>query len=176
MEKYKDRTWAEINLNNLMHNVQTIKSKVDEKTKTMWVVKADAYGHGAAKISQAIEKSGADYFAVATIDEAIYLRKNHIKTPILVLSSVATDRVAQIAENNITVGVFSVSEALRLSNEAKNIGSVLKIHIALDTGMGRVGLRAYCQEYIQETVEQITWAAPCSGRSWTTPGRETSGS
>ena len=71
------------------------------------------------------------------------------------LSSVATDRVAQIAENNITVGVFSVSEALRLSNEAKNIGSVLKIHIALDTGMGRVGLRAYCQEYIQETVEQI---------------------
>lgn len=155
MEKYKDRTWAEINLNNLMHNVQTIKSKVDEKTKTMWVVKADAYGHGAAKISQAIEKSGADYFAVATIDEAIYLRKNHIKTPILVLSSVATDRVAQIAENNITVGVFSVSEALRLSNEAKNIGSVLKIHIALDTGMGRVGLRAYCQEYIQETVEQI---------------------
>ena len=83
MEKYKDRTWAEINLNNLMHNVQTIKSKVDEKTKTMWVVKADAYGHGDKFIADELIKLGVNKDnliiegkgGVSTLDPASYNRR-----------------------------------------------------------------------------------------------------
>lgn len=155
MEIYKDRTWAEISLDNIEHNVQVIKNKVGKNVQTMWVVKADAYGHGAVEVSQAIERMGADYFAVATIDEAIYLRHNDIKTPILVLSNLATKRIKEIVENDITVSVFSVDECQQLSKEAMELGGVAKVHIALDTGMGRVGIRAYDDCYVQEAVSGV---------------------
>ena len=87
MEKLKyqtDRSWVEINLDALENNVQEISKLLRSRKQIMAVVKADAYGHGAIKISQELEKLGIDCFAVATIDEAMILRQNHIHGDILI--------------------------------------------------------------------------------------------
>ena len=155
MEKNKDRTWAEINLANLVHNAGTIKNQLKQNVKAVWVVKADAYGHGAIKVCQKLEEFGTDYFAVATIDEALHLRANNITSPILVLSSIACGRVKEVASNDITVAVFSHEDCKKLSEEASEEGVTIKIHIAVDTGMGRVGLNATDVESSDKTYEDI---------------------
>ncbi len=155
MEKNKDRTWAEINLANLVHNARAIKNQLRQNVKAVWVVKADAYGHGAVKVCQKLEEFGTDYFAVATIDEALYLRQNNITSPILVLSSIACGRVKEVASNDITVAVFSHEDCQKLSEEACEEGVTLKIHIAVDTGMGRVGLNATDEESSDKAYEDV---------------------
>ena len=95
MEKLKyqtDRSWVEINLDALENNVQEISKLLRSRKQIMAVVKADAYGHGAIKISQELEKLGIDCFAVATIDEAMILRQNHIHGDILIIGFTAKQR------------------------------------------------------------------------------------
>lgn len=82
---YKERSWIEIDLDALIHNVHEISTLLKKPSQIMAVVKADAYGHGAPIIAQTLEKSGIRYFAVATLDEAIELRMHHIQSEILIL-------------------------------------------------------------------------------------------
>lgn len=106
----------------------------------MAVVKANAYGHGAVTVARTLIEAGADYLAVATLDEAIELRMAGIKTPLLVLSYVAPQRHGEILRHAIISAIYQRDTALALSKAAAREGKAAKIHIKIDTGMTRVGL------------------------------------
>lgn len=135
----RKRFWAEIDMNAAENNFNIIKKKVARETKICCVVKANAYGHGAVYLSRLYESLGADFFAVSNIEEAMQLRNNGIKTPILVLGYTPVSCASILAHNNISQSVFSHDYARRLNENAKADGVKVKIHIKLDSGMGRIG-------------------------------------
>lgn len=139
MEYKITRTWAEINLDNIAHNVREIRRLVGKYTEIMAVVKADAYGHGVLETVSTMIENGATRLAVSMLDEAIQLRKIGIDVPILVLSHTNPKRVDEIIKYNITQAVYSHDMAEALSDEALRQGTKAKIHIKIDTGMTRVG-------------------------------------
>ena len=132
------RTWAEIDINALIHNFKIIKSKADG-CRVMAVVKADAYGHSVQNIAPVLQENGADAFAVSNIEEAITLRGCGITKPILILGYTPVSMAPQLVINDITQCVFSFEYAKGLSESAVKSGVNVKIHIKLDTGMGRIG-------------------------------------
>lgn len=139
MEYKPNRAWAEINLDNLAHNVREIRRITDKKAEIMGVVKADAYGHGTAGIMQTLMDNGVTSFAVAILDEAVQLRKTGIEAPILVLNHTDPARSGEIVSLGITQTVFSHELAEALSAAALKLGCKAKIHIKIDTGMTRIG-------------------------------------
>lgn len=132
------RTWAEIDLNALKNNFDIIRKKAGN-TKIAAVVKADAYGHGAKIIAPVLETLGADAFAVSNIEEAVELRSCKITKPILILGYTPTDHCDALIENDISQCVYSLDYAKELSKAACGLGKTLKIHLKLDSGMGRIG-------------------------------------
>ncbi|CZE49209.1 Alanine racemase [Campylobacter geochelonis] len=130
-------TWAEINLDNLKHNFLLLKSFLSPKTKYCGVVKANAYGHGSVEISRFYEKIGADYLAVARLEEGLELRENGIKLPIILLGYTDTKNCQLAAKNGIELSVFSYEMAKDLSEILGE--NQVKVHIKLDTGMSRIG-------------------------------------
>ena len=157
----RKRFWAEIDMNAAEKNFNIIKSKLSENTKLCCVVKANAYGHGAVYLSKLYEKLGADFFAVSNIEEAMQLRNNGIKTPILILGYTPTSCASILAENNISQSVFSYSYAKELSASAKADGVNVKIHIKLDSGMGRIGFDSIHDT--DKTVETIAGVCNMEG-------------
>lgn len=148
------RTWAEINLNALAHNYNTLRERIGSNVKFLGVVKADAYGHGSVHVSRLLEKLGADYLAVSSIDEAIELRHNGITMPILILGYTPKEEVGELIKNNITQAVTCKAKALEYSEEAVKCNGTLKIHIKVDTGMSRLGY--LCDgDYFDSGVEGI---------------------
>ena len=107
----RKRFWAEIDINAAEKNYEIIRSKLSEGTKLCCVVKANAYGHGAVYLSKLYEKLGADFFAVSNIEEAMQLRNNGIRTPILILGYTPASCASILSENNISQTVFSRSYA-----------------------------------------------------------------
>lgn len=132
------RTWAEIDLEALVHNFNLIKSMTKGK-KIMAVVKANAYGHSAGDIVPVLDKSGADSFAVSNIDEALQLRQLGIKKSILILGYTPAALAETLSKNNISQCVYSEEYAIMLSQFAVKQNVNVKIHIKLDTGMSRLG-------------------------------------
>ena len=148
------RTWAEINLNALAHNYNTLRERIGSNVKFLGVVKANAYGHGSVQVSRLLEKLGADYLAVSSIDEAIELRHNGITMPILILGHTPKEEVGELIKNNITQAVTCKAKALEYSEEAVKCNGTLKIHIKVDTGMSRLGY--LCDgDYFDSGVEGI---------------------
>lgn len=133
------RYWSEIDLDAAEYNFSLIKRGLSENTKLCCVVKADAYGHGAVKLAKLYESLGADYFAVSNISEALQLRENDIKKPILILGYTNPDCAELIAKYDIEQCVFSKEYGILLAECAKKSGVKIKIHIKLDSGMGRIG-------------------------------------
>ena len=133
------RTWAEIDLDALTHNMQEIRRITDKNAMIMAVVKSDAYGHGAVDVSKHLLKSGADYLAVAFCDEAMQLRRAGIDAPILILGTSFEEEIETLVTNDITVSVYSYEFAKKISTCAKTLKKTAKIHIKLDTGMSRIG-------------------------------------
>ena len=152
----RKRFWAEIDVNAAEKNFKVIKSKLNKDTKLCCVVKANAYGHGAVYLSKLYESLGADCFAVSNIEEAMQLRNNGIVTPILILGYTPTECASILAENNISQTVFSHSYAKELSNSASSDGVRVKIHIKLDSGMGRIGFDCIHEsEKILDSVAEV---------------------
>ncbi len=137
MNKYL-RTYAEINLDAIRSNFAALKACVVPETKLCAVIKADGYGHGALTLAEEL-KNDADYFAVATADEAIELRNGGINNSILILSYVNSSDFQELIEKNISFTVYTFDMALKLNETAAKCGKKALIHIALDTGMGRIG-------------------------------------
>ncbi|MBE7040773.1 MAG: alanine racemase [Ruminococcaceae bacterium] len=132
------RCYAAIDLSAITHNVSRLKTCMGEGIMAMAVVKADAYGHGSITVSKHIEKD-VDYFAVASLDEAIVLREGGISKPILILSYTSPLLFDELIDNDITATIYNVDEAKQLSEAAIAKGKKAKVHIAIDTGMGRIG-------------------------------------
>lgn len=133
-------TYAEISLDAIEHNIKEIKKIIPQTTKFMAVVKANAYGHGSVAVSRAAISAGADYLAVANLDEALELREAGVLSPILILTESPTSVMDEVLQYDLTQTIYSYSEAMILSKEGKKRNKVGKIHIKIDTGMGRVGV------------------------------------
>lgn len=133
------RTWAEIDLDALRHNYQTLRRRVGENLKFLGVVKADAYGHGAVQVSRLLQENGANYLAVSSVDEALELRQNGITMPILILGYTPRDQIKLLIAQNITQAVTCETVAEEYSAEAVKCGGTLTVHIKVDTGMSRLG-------------------------------------
>lgn len=162
MESTLKRTWAETDLDALKYNYIKIREHVNKKSagklsenssdskprsgyvKFLGVVKADAYGHGAIRVSKTLEELGADYLAVSSIDEGMELRLNGIYMPILILGHTPKEQVANLIKYNITQAVTCRAKALEYSEAAVAAGGTLKVHIKVDTGMSRLGY--LCEE------------------------------
>lgn len=132
------RTWAEIDIPALIHNFELIKKAAGGK-KIFAVVKADAYGHGAATVAPILEQNGADGFAVSNLDEALHLRETGITKPILILGYTPAALACELSRNDIIQTVFSYDFAKELSDFAAKSNVKVKVHIKLDTGMSRLG-------------------------------------
>ncbi|HOJ11902.1 MAG TPA: alanine racemase [Clostridiales bacterium] len=139
MEYKLNRAWAEINLDNIAHNVREIRRIVNSRADILGVVKADAYGHGAIEVVNTLLDNGVSHLAVSMLDEAIQLRLHGIDVPILILSYTDPVRAEEIIKYNVTQTVFSHDLARALSDTAVKMGRKVKIHIKIDTGMTRVG-------------------------------------
>ncbi len=133
--------WAEINLDNLAHNIKEVRRVTKPDAMVTAVIKADGYGHGAAEIGKTLLDNGADRFAVATLTEAIQLRKAYKDTPILVLGYTPEEDSDEVVRNNLIQTVYAFEQAEALDKAAKSNKTKVKVHIKLDTGMGRLGLR-----------------------------------
>ena len=139
MESTLRRTWAVIDLDALGENYEKLRRHIGPDVKFLGVVKADAYGHGAIRVAEVLEKRGADYLAVSSIDEAMELRLGGIAMPILILGHTPREQVEKLIENHITQAVTCKAKALEYSEEAVRCGGTLKVHIKVDTGMSRLG-------------------------------------
>ena len=139
MEYKLNRAWAEINLDNIAHNIREIRRITHKNAEIMGVVKADAYGHGVMEVTRTLLANGAERLAVSMLDEAIQLRRNGIEVPILILGYTDPIRANEIIENDVTQTVYSRELAQALSDEAVRQGKKVKIHIKIDTGMSRMG-------------------------------------
>lgn len=131
--------WVEINLDNLGHNLREIRRLVGEEVIITSVIKADGYGHGAVAITKTLLDNGSNRFAVATLSEAIELRKSGIKEDILILGYTPECQDRLILENNISQTIYNIDHAKAISEAAKQLGMTAKIHLKIDTGMGRLG-------------------------------------
>ena len=132
------RTWVEINLDALECNFDAVREELPENMKILAVVKANAYGHGAIGIAKFLEDK-ADYLAVAATDEALELRKNGVNCPILILGHIPYGDYDNIVKFNITPTISDFYEAELLSKAAVKAGVTAPLHIAVDTGMNRIG-------------------------------------
>lgn len=133
--------WLEINLNNLTHNINYLKTIIPKNTKLMGVVKADAYGHGAIETSQYLESKGLDWLGVANIAEAKILRQFGRKLPILVLGSVFKEQIYVALKYNIELAITSLKSLEDIITESKKVNKQAFVHLKIDSGMGRVGVR-----------------------------------
>lgn len=138
MERYL-RTYAEIDLNAVLDNINEIKKRVEKNTKVMAVIKADGYGHGAVALGDFL-KTEVDYYGVATIEEALELRYEGIELPILILGYTSPSQYTDLVKNDITQTIYTLEMAKEISKVGEACGKQAKIHIALDTGMTRIGL------------------------------------
>lgn len=139
MNKY-NRVYAEIDLDAVRYNFVSMKKNIKEGTKIMAVIKADAYGHGAIPIARLMEKEEYLWgFATATAQEALHLREAGIQKPIIILGYVFEEYDEALIQQDIRPTIFQKDRALELSRKAQAMGKVLPIHLAVDTGMTRIG-------------------------------------
>lgn len=133
-------SWVEVDLDALEWNIGRVRDLVPDGVRILLVVKADAYGHGAVRISQQAADCGVDMLGVATLDEGKELRSAGIELPILILSPVLREELDEVLENGLAVSASSVEFAIAASAEAVRRGTICRMHVEVDTGMGRAGL------------------------------------
>lgn len=132
----KNRAWIEIDLSNLKHNIDEIKTHLSPKTKIMSVVKGNAYGHGLVPISKYLNKIGIHDFAVATLQEGISLRNSGIVGNILILGYTSLENIKYVKEFNLIQTIVDEEYAKKLSK----LNYEVNVHIKINTGMNRIGI------------------------------------
>ena len=139
---FPNRAWAEVDLDRIGHNARRIRELTRKTAEVMGVVKADAYGHGVSQVVPVLLENGVTRLAVSMLDEALELRRQGIDVPILVLGYTDPRRAEEIIAGGITQTVYSRDLAQALSDAACRMALEARIHIKIDTGMGRVGFLA----------------------------------
>jgi len=142
-------TQVEVNLTRLAENYKAIQAHVGD-AKMMPIVKANAYGHGLLETARLMEKLGADYLGVAVLEEGILLREGGIQSPILVLGGILGNQVPYFIQHNLTITASSVEKLRYVDDVAKRFGVTAKVHLKIDTGMGRIGVQYYNAESLLE--------------------------
>jgi len=135
-------TWARINLDALAHNLHVIRERAGAQVRVMAAVKANAYGHGAVECARRLESEGADWFGVALPEEGIELRRAGITRPILCLGGFWKGQETACLEQRLTPVVYRLDMIESLDRAARDAKAIADIHINIDTGMGRLGVRA----------------------------------
>lgn len=135
------RVYTKINLDNIQKNMQSVRKKFGDDMTILGIVKANAYGHGAVETAKALVEFGAGMLGVAAIDEALELRDNGITAPVLILGQIFRQDYAAAIENDITCTVIDIVTAQGISKKAQELGKTAKVHIKIDTGMGRIGFQ-----------------------------------
>lgn len=154
MNRYS-RVHAEIDLDALLYNMESMHRNISERTKIMAVIKADGYGHGAVEIAEAIDHLDYLYgYAVATVEEGLILRNHGIKKPILILGYAFPEQYEDMIRAEIRPTVFTREMAEELSVTAVRIGARCRIHFAVDTGMSRIGYQV--NEAAAEEMAQLS--------------------
>ncbi|BAC15105.1 alanine racemase [Oceanobacillus iheyensis HTE831] len=138
---YRD-AWVEVSLDALTYNVRQFKNHLQEKSRLMAVVKADGYGHGAVPIARRSLEAGAEYLGVAFIDEALQIREAGILAPILLLGFTPSYAVREAVRHDLTLTVYSTETLEAIKDAARSLDKKAKIHIKVDSGMSRIGLRS----------------------------------
>ena len=133
--------WIEIDLDKLVHNMNSIRNMIADRTKILSVIKADAYSLGASEIATTFSALGIRNFAVASGNEALALRRDHPDIEILVLGYTPEDLYDEMIENHIDMALYRVDVAERLNELAKISGTKAGVHIAIDSGMNRIGFK-----------------------------------
>jgi len=153
LESFVNRpTRVEINLDNLAFNYHSVKKFVGENLGFMAVVKADAYGHGAVCCARRLEAEGIEWFGVALPEEGLELRENRIFTPILCLGSFWAGQEKCLLENDLTPVVYQIEQAALLDRAAGEKNRIADVHVKIDTGMGRIGVRF---DKVKEFVDKL---------------------
>lgn len=146
--EYNAMTYAGIDVDAVLHNLNEIRTRIGN-AMLMAVIKANAYGHGAVELASFIEDS-VDWFAVAVIDEAIELRQSGVKKPILILGYTDPSAFDDAVVNDVALTVFTKESAQKLSAAALRLGKKAVVHLAVDTGMSRIGLMP---DQVEDAVE-----------------------
>ena len=143
-------TRVEVDLKILTENFRAVKSHVNN-SKVMPILKANAYGHGLARVAQLYESLKADYLGVAVVEEGILLREMGIKMPILVLGGVWGNQIPLFLKNDLTITASSIDKLKQIDETAKQMKMKAKVHLKIDTGMERIGVHYYNAEKFLES-------------------------
>lgn len=149
------RVWAEIDCAALRHNLRTLRGHLPAGTKVMAVIKANAYGHGAIASAQVLAAEGVDALGVGDSQEAIELRRNGVKTPILILGAVIPGEMADVISNQIQINIHSLAMAEEVNQTAARIGLIADVQLMIDTGMGRLGAQPREADQLLRTLSQM---------------------
>ncbi|MDI7274585.1 MAG: alanine racemase [Anaerolineae bacterium] len=133
-------TWVEIDLEAIAHNVRELCAIVGPKVRLMAVLKADGYGHGAVKVARTALNNGASWLGVACLSEGLALRQAGLDAPILILGYTPPWQAREVVEQGIDAAVFTLDTARALCRAAGEVGRPARVHVKVDTGMGRLGL------------------------------------
>ncbi|HEY0754853.1 MAG TPA: alanine racemase [Ktedonobacteraceae bacterium] len=143
-------TWLEINLSAIAHNTRLLKELVGPRTRVLIALKADGYGHGALKVARTALHNGASMLGVATVSEATPLREAGINVPILVFGYVPLWQMREAVRQDLTITLYGLDAAQALARSAQALDKIVRVHVKIDTGMGRLGIRS---EHIAEILQ-----------------------
>lgn len=132
-------SWIEVSKEGLVHNLWQIRKHVKPSVKVMGVVKANAYGHGLSQVAHIFADEGIDYFGVTTIEEGLAIRNSGIEVPILIFAPLLDDQIDAAIVGNLDMTVSDLDQAKMISKHATYLKLIARIHIKVDTGMGRLG-------------------------------------
>lgn len=149
-------TVMEVDLKTICNNYRVLKS-IAAPARCMAVLKANAYGHGLIQTAQALERSGVDYIGVALVEEGLELRKAGIKAPIHVFGGILSEQIDAYIMNELEVTASSIDKLIALSEAAKKLKKQTRVHLKIDTGMGRIGVHYKNASKLFEAVQK----APC---------------
>ena len=145
--KSNTRSWLEIDLTRISHNIKEVQKLIPSTSKIMAIVKANGYGHGDVECSRMMEQQGIDFFGVSSVDEGVRLRENGIQSPILVLGYTPPVHFHYLNEASLIQTLVSKEYAEKLNAYAKEQNVVVKAHAKVDTGMSRIGIIAQDHAY-----------------------------
>ena len=148
------RTWAEISLGNLEHNYRALRACAPD-SRFLATVKANGYGHGAIPVARRLVELGADYLAVACLEEGAALRQAGVAAPILILGHTQPELASEVVELDLTQGIFTPELAKALSDAAGAAGKRAKVHLKVDTGMSRLGVLDHNPEQAAAELEAL---------------------
>jgi len=151
------RVWAEIDLAALEHNHRTLLGRLRPGARVMAVLKADAYGHSAVICAKKLVELGVSMIGVGDSREALELRAAGVDAPILILGAIVEGEMTAVVENDIATCIHSAQRANRLSQVARSLGRRARVHLKVDTGMGRLGVRPEIARELAGTIARDPW-------------------